>query len=198
MLDALRVLNLAGATVPLDGGGDPAPTEEQEAAVRFAEGIIRSYTGAEWLPKPTPPAELEPVEATIRVRLDARSYALPLPRDVRTVEDIRPAPDERFSPFLPRSRRLELVDEGSAELGAWERGSYFVDVTRGFEAGDDVEKAASLLAAYYLQLSDPERSSYASFAQGDMSGEWRGKSLPVPEAAVLLRRYRAESVEGSY
>jgi len=187
MLDPTRVLTLAGQTVPDAPAG---PTATQLAAVAFAEATIRAYTRATWL------ASGDPAEAfELRVRLDARAYALRLPHDVVAVSAVAPTPESRFALFLAGGR-LELFDAALVQVGAWEEGVYLVTGTRGFTADDRVEKAASLLVAYYLRLSDPERSAYAQFSEGDFSGAWKLARLSVPEAETLLRPFVVGAVLG--
>ena len=172
-LSAEATLSLAGYSSTVLHGTE---------ALQCAEGLIEQYTGGIW-------GEVRTVG--IRTRLDARAWTLPLPADVdRSV----PA---GIMPALAAGVTLAFADDGLEQRDAlgmpvvWDAGQYIVQVSRGFEViPQDVVKAASLLAAWYLGLSDPDRSRYSSISMGDFSGVIRLAELPVPEAQAILARYR--------
>ena len=175
-LEPKRVLSLAGypAEVPQAGS-------KEEAALSFAEGCIQASTLAVW-------GKSE--DFTQRYTLPSRRMYLEVFPDTRSVRSAEP---------LPSGHRVTLSEHGLALLDAlsfevpWPAGRYIVRGTRGHaQIPEDVTKAGSLLAAYYLELSDPDRSRYEGLSAGDFSGTMRLASLPVPEAAALLRKYRRQ------
>lgn len=183
-LDPDAVLGAAGYTKPA-GGWDA----NSLAAVAFAEAAIEGYTGAVWYGSGGNPAA-----ATLRVRIDGKRRALPLPRDFVTVTAVVPAPSSSYSQVLS-DLGLELWDDAATTqadmIGLWDEGPYKITGTRGFTPDDRANRAAALLAAYFLRLPDPERSAYRSLSEGDFSGAYRPSNLGVPEAEDLLAAFRA-------
>ena len=175
-LEPKRVLSLAGypAEVPAEGS-------KEADALTFAEQCIEGATDAVW-------GKSE--DFTQRYTLPRERMVLEVFPDTRSVRSAEP---------LPREHRVTLGEFGLALLDAelfqvpWPAGRYIVRGTRGHaQVPEDVTKAASLLAAYYLELSDPDRSRYRGLSAGDFSGTMRLASLSVPEAAALLRKYRRQ------
>ena len=130
---------------------------------------------------------------TLPVQLSANAFVLDLPIDTRTIVEVTP---------LDQGDRVHVSPGGLALLNpsggpkVWRRGFYTVKGTRGYGEGEipaDVVKAASLLVAYYLGMSDPDRSRYSGLTVGDFSGTMHRNAFPVPEAAQLLRKYRQSS-----
>lgn len=161
-----RVLPLAGYAANVANGA---------AALGYAEALIERYTGARWG---------SVGQATLRIRLDAATYLLPVPQDV--IEAAITAPTSYAGRGLLPTRHGLVLADGSR----FTPGLYTLTVSRGYVTiPEDLVKAASLLAAHYLQLSDPERSRYANLSLGDFSGDMRLFDLPVPEAEQLLRPY---------
>jgi hypothetical protein len=173
-LSAEATLSLAGYSSTVLHGTE---------ALQCAEGLIEDYTGCFWGEVRT----LQPV----RVRLDAAYWTLPMPRDVMldTAPGIYPVLEAGMTLRLSPNN-LEQYDPNGLPV-VWKAGQYIVQVSRGFAViPQDVVKAASLLAAWYLGLSDPDRSRYSSLSMGDFSGVIRLAELPVPEAQAILARYR--------
>jgi hypothetical protein len=158
-----------------------------DVALTYAEGLIEQYTG---IPASRWGAS---VQEAIGVRLAARTYLLPCPTDVTGLVSIVPATQVDYT-MERREHGIALVDADGLDV-AWGPGPYKVTVQRGYSAiPQPVIKAASLLAAHYLGLSDPDRSRFLNASLGDFSGTMRLQALPVPEAAALLHRYRPASV----
>jgi len=165
-LDPTRVLPLAGYD----------PTHPLAAhALAYARTLIAARTSAVWGASQA---------ATLRVRLESNSFLLPVPRDISAATITSPASYAGQAVTITR-HGLELADGGRFDAGL-----YLLSVTRGYSVvPEDVVKAASLLAAHYLQLSDPDRSRYENLSFGDFAGAMRLTALPVPEAEQLLRPY---------
>jgi hypothetical protein len=156
------------------GYSDNAPRLGE--ALAFAEEVIARRTGAVWGSTTT---------FYQRVRLNAKSWLLPLPVDVAEVESVVP---EQAATLTPTPHGLALVDSVGQDV-LWLPGGYVIHGTRGFtEIPKAVLKAASLLINYYMGLSDSERSRYENFSSGDFSGALR-RAAPVPEAEQLLKPY---------
>lgn len=165
-LTLARVLSLAGYPVSVARGAE---------ALAYAETLITHRTGARWGTSGA---------ATLSVRLGARSHLLPLPRDVTAATITSP------SSYVGRALIITPHGLELADGGRFDAGLYLLSVTRGYSVvPEDVVKAASLLAAHYLQLSDPDRSRYENLSFGDFAGAMRLTALPVPEAEQLLRPY---------
>jgi len=178
-LEPAKVLPLAGYIVP-----DPLEDTREAEALAYAERLIESFTGSSWGAV---------VPFTERHHLTAKSWFLPLPLDIVITEPITVAPSPAAGYTLEVGGRAGLYRVANGQQVPWDAGSYTITGSRGLEAiPADVNKAASLLAAHYLSLSDPERSRYEMAALGDFSGSMRLHELIVPEAAILLRRYRRE------
>ncbi|GEM47210.1 hypothetical protein [Deinococcus cellulosilyticus] len=168
------------ATTILPMAGYPAAHARAAEAISFAETCIEAYTRAKWGAV---------VADSIILIQDARSYFLLLPLDVQTVTSVSPI----ASTYTTTLKGCELWKKDSGGyIGLWDAGTYQIEITRGYTTiPQDVIKAASLLAGYYLSLSDPEKSRYDSLSIGDWSsGRMSGSDLPVPEAQAILRRYR--------
>ena len=171
-LDALKTQVLAL-------GGHTANVTYGDAAVQFAAGIITSATGIEFGTSKI---------VTQRVVLEARSYLLPLHRYTLTVTGVEPTLASG-STWILGDCGLELERDGQPAM--WGPGAWRVTGSIGSpDVPQDVIKAASLLAAYYLDLSDPDRSRYVSLSLGDFAGTMRLHQIPVPEAAALIAHYR--------
>ena len=150
---------LVAANVLLLAGYD-ATHPQATAALDYAEKLIEGYTDVLW--------GLSSAEAfTTRLPLNSKSYLIPLPVDVESVTDVLPDVVTTFGAghsFEIGPAGLELIftgSNGTTELKPWNAGTYTITGTRGFltdETPTTVEKAASLLAAHYLQLSDPEQA----------------------------------------
>lgn len=168
----------AAAILPM--AGFPAGHANAAAAVSFAETCIEGYTRARWG---------SVVADSIILIQDAKSYFLLLPLDVVAVSSVSPlAPT-----YTTNLKGCELwKKDNGGYIGLWDAGAYEVSITRGYTTiPQDVVKAASLLAGYYLALSDPEKSRYDSLSIGDWSsGRMAASDLPVPEAQRILNRYR--------
>lgn len=178
-LTPASVLPLAGYPVP-----DPLENTPAASAIAYAESLIEGFTKLSWG---------ESVAFIERHRLTSKSWFLPLPLDVQPDEPltVSPAPGANYDTEYAGSAGLILLHGG--QQSAWQPGTYTITGTRGIETiPEDVNKAASLLAAHYLGLSDPERSRYSGAMLGDFGGTMRLHELPVPEAAIFLRRYRRE------
>ena len=171
---------VAADVLPL--AGYPADYAGAAAALTYAEFYIDKVTGLTFAASPS--------AATIRVHTHAKTYYLPLPYDVATVSTITPNAN---------SYTLELATDRTGKSLRWldandepkvfEAGFYKLTITKGIAVDKNVNKAGSLLAAHYLAMSDPERSRFANFSQGDISGSMRLDDTPVPEATALLRSY---------
>ena len=175
-LEPKRVLSLAGYA-----GEVPAEGSKEADALTFAEQSIEAATDAVW-------GRSE--DFTLRFTRNQKAMYLELPKDVRSVRHVE---------GLPSLHRATLTELGLSLLDAegfevpWPAGRYLVRGTRGHaQVPEEVTKAGSLLAAYYLELSDPDRSRYEGLSAGDFSGTMRLASLSVPEAAALLRKYRRQ------
>lgn len=169
-LEPDKVLPLAGYS---------AAHAKASEAIAYAEGLIEGHTKLLF-------GRVEPF--VHHVRLSARSYSIPLPKDVRSITMVGGAGFVSHMHQL-RSTGLASLDSMGFEA-AWPAGQYQVAGMRGFEViPEDIKKAASLLAAHYLGLSDPERSRYEGASLGDFSGTQRLMALPVPEAQAMLSRY---------
>ena len=175
-------MNWLGPQEVLRLAGYPAETpeagSEKARAISFAEQQIEAATDAVWGAS---------VDFTKRFTLQAKQMHLETPLDARSIREVAP---------LPSGHNVALTEGGLAlTFGGfatpWQPGQYLVRGTRGYTViPDAVTKAASLLAAYYLELSDPDRSRYSGLSVGDFGGTMRLSDLPVPEAAALLRRYK--------
>ena len=145
-------------------------------AIAFAEQVIERRTGLRWGSTGS---------FYSRVRLDAKSFNLPLPKDILTVASVSNTPSGHTTTV--DFDGLGLLD-ASGFIAIWPEGGYVIEGTRGIaDVPETVVKAASLLVNYYLGLSDSERSRYSNFAIGDFSGGMRFTELPGPEAEQLLR-----------
>ena len=172
-LEPKRVLSLAGYV-----GEVPEKGSKEADALTFAEQSIEGATDAVW-------GRSE--DFTLRFTCNQKETYLELPFDVRSIREVAPLP-AKHRPTLT-TLGLALLDAEGFEV-PWEKGRYVVRGTRGVAViPEEVTKAGSLLAAYYLDLSDPDRSRYEGLSMGDFSGTMRLSSLPVPEAAALLRKY---------
>lgn len=166
-----KVLPLAGYAVP-----NPVTDTREGAALAYAEGLIEGRTGLVWGSSGSD---------TLRVRLNARSYYLPLPQDVSAVVSIQPAlmGSETFE--LDRYGLLRLDSDGVSL--PWEEGYYRLELTRGITTiPPQVNRAAALLVADYMSVADADRSKYDNLSLGDFSGTQRAWGFPVPEADQLL------------
>lgn len=179
-LSALATLPLAGYSATVTNGTE---------ALRCAENLIEQYTRCVWGQVIT--------GQMARVRLDASAWTLPLPADVDSLTG------PGIMPALAPGVTLAITKDGLEQrdvLGfpvVWKAGQYVLQFSRGFaNVPDDVVKAGSLLAAWYLGLSDPERSRYSSLSMGDFSGAMRLTELPVPEAQAILSKYRSRVMVG--
>lgn len=166
-----------------------SPTDASvSAALRCAEGLIERFTKARF----SPATEL------LRRVLLSPLLILPLPSDVQSyaVDSYNGVAMSAAYPSTATYRSaygIEL-ETGAGVPVVWQAGRYYITVTRGYSIIPiDVVKAASLLLAWYVGLSDPERSRYSSLSMGDFNGTLRLSDFPVPEARQLLLYYR-ESV----
>ena len=179
-LTAANVLPLAGYAANITNG---------DRALDYAEALITAVTDVSW------GAE---VAFSERVRLSAKTYELPLPIDQvgdETTLTITPT----IESYYGSGYAIEISDGGLALLDGdeqeqpWDAITWKIQGQRGITTiPENANKAASLLAAHFLGLSDPERSRYVGASLGDFAGTMRLTELPVPEAAQLLRRYRRE------
>lgn len=179
-LTAADVLPLAGYTANVANG---------DRALDYAEALIEAVTDVNWGGE---------VAFTSRIRLPARTFRLPLPID-QTGDETTLTLTPTIASYYGTSYSIEISDGGLALLDGdeqeqpWDAITWKIAGQRGITTiPEDVQKAASLLAAHFLSLSDPERSRYAGASLGDFAGTMRLHALPVPEAAQLLRRYRRE------
>jgi hypothetical protein len=161
----------------LEMAGYPSSATRGNEALLFAEQVINRRTGVSWG---------SVVTFYLRVRLNAKSWLLPLPLDVVTVASVEPEQANTTLTITPHG--LALVDSKGQDV-LWLPGGYVIEGTRGIATiPEDVIKAASLLVNYYLGLSDSERSRYDNFSSGDFAGAIR-RAAPVPEAEQLLSSY---------
>lgn len=177
----------ASDVLPL--AGYAANVANADRALDYAEALIEAVTDANWGGD---------VAFTSRIRLPARTFRLPLPID-QTGNEGTLTLTPSLASYYGTSYSIEISDGGLALLDGdeqeqpWDAITWKIEVQRGITTiPEDVNKAASLLAAHFLGLSDPERSRYTGASLGDFAGTMRLHSLPVPEAAQLLRRYRRE------
>ena len=178
-LEPPKVLALAG--YPAE---EPAPESKEADAVRFASEMIQGYTRVSWGLV---------LDFTLPVHLSANAMHLDIPKDTRTILGVTPL--SQSDRVLVSPVGLERVS-GAGVPKVWPKGSYAITGTRGYAEGEipaDVVKAASLLVAYYLGMSDPDRSRFEGLTVGDFSGTMHRRAFPVPEAEGLLRRYRTSS-----
>ena len=172
-LEPKRVLSLAGYPAEVPEAGS-----KEADALLFAEQNIQASTDAVW-------GRVD--DFTERYTLRNAQLYLETPLDVRYIRHVEPLPKGYITAFAELG--LALLDAEGFET-PWPKGRYLVRGTRGVAIiPEEVTKAGSLLAAYYLELSDPDRSRYEGLSMGDFSGTMRLSSLPVPEAAALLRKY---------
>ena len=178
-LTASDVLPLAGYAANVANG---------DRALDYAEALITAVTDVSW------GAE---VACSERVRLSAKTYELPLPIDQvgdETTLTITPT----IESYYGSGYAIEIGPGGLGLLSGdnsipWDAVTWTIQGQRGIATiPEPINKAASLLAAHFLGLSDPERSRYTGASLGDFAGTMRLHALPVPEAAQLLRRYRRE------
>jgi hypothetical protein len=169
------------AKIVLPLAGYPETHKDGKAALAYAEELITSYTGLTFGKSET--------GKIVTVNTVVKTMFLELPLDVTAVTGIAPALAGGES-FVLSPGKLERKNETG--LLPWNAAYYQITVTRGIQTVPPVvNKAASLLVAHYLQLSDAERSKYLGTSQGDFSGTMRFDELPVPEASQLLRMYRS-------
>lgn len=161
--------------------GYPESHKDGKAALAYAEELISHYTGLTFGKSET--------GKLVFVNTSVKTMFLELPLDVTAVTNLSPALASGES-FVVSPGKLEK--KNNTGLLPWNAGYYQITTTRGIaEIPYVVSKAASLLVAHYLQLSDAERSRYIGTSQGDFSGTMRFDELPVPEASQLLRMYRS-------
>lgn len=179
-LVAASVLPLAGYAADVTNG---------DRALDYAEALIEAVTDANWGGN---------VAFTNRIRLPARTFRLPLPVD-QTGDETTLTLTPTIAAYYGSSYSIEITDgslallDGDEQEQPWDAITWKVEGQRGITAiPEAVNKAASLLAAHFLGLSDPERSRYVGASLGDFAGTMRLAELPVPEAGQLLRRYRRE------
>ena len=179
-LTAADVLPLAGYAAGVTNG---------DRALDYAEALIEAVTDINWGGE---------VAFTSRIRLPAKTFRLPLPVD-QTGDETTLTLTPTIASYYGSSYSIEISDGGLALLDGdeqeqpWDAITWKVAGQRGITTiPENVNKAASLLAAHFLGLSDPERSRYVGASLGDFAGTMRLTELPVPEAAQLLRRYRRE------
>ena len=181
------------ASAILENAGYPANHPARDNALACAEELITRHTNIVFGSS---------ASATVTVRLSVASMILPLPVDVTAVASVMfegqtleavygvgtTTEQDRFG--------LRLVRENADQV--WRAGRYVLNVTRGIATvPQDVVKAASLIVAWFLGLSDPDRSRYTNLAIGDMAGDMRLMELPVPEAQSLLVRWRNRVAVGA-
>jgi hypothetical protein len=157
-------------------------TADYAAALECAELLIERFTKCKFV-----------VSADVlRVNLASRAMLIMLPRDLISVSNIiknGQAP-EAGQTFYVCAYGVELYNSTDEQI-PWAAGTYLITVQRGFATvPSDILKAASLLLAWYEDLSDPERSRYAGLSLGDFTGDMRLGDFPVPEARGLLQPYR--------
>lgn len=171
---------VAADVLPL--AGYPDDHSKASDALAYAESIIDGFTGLA-------------LDAAItgevkHINLTAKTFMIPLARDVTTVSAISPNYNASYTlniiSDLSHNRTLTWLDS-SSKRQPFDEGFYMLTQNRSYTVNERINKAASLLAAYYLGLSDPDRSRYATFSQGDISGSMRLDDTPVPEATALLR-----------
>ncbi len=174
----------ADTVLPLAGYDSAHP--KAAAAVAYAEGIIEGHTRLIY-------GRVEPF--VHHVRLTARSMGIPLPRDAQSITLVSAAGLGNIQTTI-QSGQLILLDRYGFNA-VWPAGNYSIAGMRGLEViPEDINKAASLLAAHYLGLSDPDRSRYDGAMMGDFAGTMRLSALPVPEAQALLSRYVSDVAVG--
>lgn len=162
--------------------GFPAEHPLVESAEAFAEQMVHAYTDAVFGVS---------TAFSDTVMLTARTHGLPCKLDVSAITSI--THNDTLLSALQYQIQHGYIYAHRADytMHLWQIGVYTISCTRGITAvPEQVIRAAALLAAYYMRLSDPERSQYLNYARGDFSGTARLAELPVPEAAQLLNRYR--------
>jgi hypothetical protein len=154
--------------------------------VACAESLIPAFTGV---------AFGSSAATTLRVTAQAKTMQLELPRDVSAVTAVTFQGKSLEAVFgtgytTALENGLMLIDADD-QPAAWLPGAYRITCTQGFaDVPGDVLKAASLVLAWFVALSDPERSRYTNFSLGDFSADMRLLDFPVPEARQLLDWYR--------
>jgi hypothetical protein len=157
-------------------------TADYAAALECAELLIERFTKCKFVVSTD----------ELRINLGSRTLYIVLPRDVMSVTNITKSGQALEAGQTPHLGLygLELYNSLDEAI-PWTSGSYLITVQRGFSSvPSDILKAASLLLAWYVGLSDPERSRYAGLNLGDFTGDMRLSDFPVPEARVLLQPYR--------
>lgn len=169
---------VAADVLPL--AGYPETYDKAAESLKYAESLINGFVDVTF-------GALSSGEA-IRRHLKAKSYYIQLPPDVQSVSAIAPNSGS-YTLELDMANCLSWTNGDIPQV--FDAGWYKITVDRGITTiPETVNKAASLLAAHYLTMSDPERSRFATFAQGDVAGNMRLNVLPVPEAEGLLRKFR--------
>ena len=170
---------VAADVLPL--AGYPADISNASKALAYAESIINGFTGLA--------LDAAIVDEVKQVNLTAKTFYIPLTRDVTAVSTISPNNQGYTLAVLSDHEQNKSLTWQDADgiRQPFDAGFYSITQTRSYTVNERINKAASLLAAYYLGLSDPDRSRYATFSQGDISGSMRLDDTPVPEATALLR-----------
>ncbi len=176
------------ATHILTAAGFPTNHARAAQALACAQTLIDAFT------RVTFGASL--TNQTLIVPLSAGTTNIPVPPDVTAVQSVS-VNGQPLETVYGVNASIELGRFGvglvvNGEDRAWQPGRYTLIVTRGVQTvPQDVVKAASLLVAWFLALSDPDQSRYANLVMGDFSGSMRFTDLPVPEAQSLLTRWRS-------
>ncbi|NJK43224.1 MAG: hypothetical protein HC933_02220 [Pleurocapsa sp. SU_196_0] len=153
-------------------------------AIGTAENLIETHTGCTFGSS---------AAVVAHVSLGGASLGLFLPRaDITAVSSVTRGTQTLEAIYgtgvtFTRNRdSLELLDAQGQPI-AWHVGRYTLNVTQGFATVPGVvSKAASLLVAWFLDLSDADRSRFDNLSIGDFAGTMRRDAFPVPEAEMLL------------